>query len=77
MSGVLVAREESLVEPMILGGDQEFRARAGTEDMAGILGFAAALDCAVRDLDGTVARMRELSARLRRSLVSAFLGLGS
>ena len=70
--GVLVAREESLVEPMILGGDQEFGARAGTEDMAGILGFAAALDCAVRDLDGTVARMRELSARLRRSLVSAF-----
>lgn len=36
--------------PMLVGGGQESRLRAGTENVAGIAGFGAAAMCAARDL---------------------------
>jgi cysteine desulfurase len=39
--GALVARDGLALEPLIHGGGQEFRRRAGTENLLGIAGFAA------------------------------------
>ncbi len=43
-SGALCARTGVDVAPLIWGGGQELRKRAGTENIMGIVGFAAALD---------------------------------
>ena len=47
--GALFARADTIdFEPLIRGGSQEQRRRGGTENVAGIVGLAAALDLAVR-----------------------------
>ena len=43
-SGVLYIRNRELVSPVFHGGDQEFGLRAGTEDVAQIVGFTKALE---------------------------------
>lgn len=68
--GALVLREEGLdVAPLLHGGGQELRRRAGTENLPGIAGFAAALDHLPTDWepvralrDGLEAAVRELCA---------------
>jgi cysteine desulfurase len=49
--GALVAAEGVALVPLILGGGQERRRRAGTENAAGIAGFGAAAEAAGRGLD--------------------------
>ena len=41
--GAVYLKEPALLEPFLHGGDQEAGRRAGTENMAGIVGFAAAV----------------------------------
>lgn len=41
--GVLFIKKDTKLAPMITGGEQEFRKRAGTENVPGIVGLAAAL----------------------------------
>jgi cysteine desulfurase len=41
--GALIVRDGTALEPLIHGGAQELRRRAGTENIAAIAGFAAAL----------------------------------
>lgn len=43
-SGVLYIRDRKNIEPLLHGGDQEFGLRAGTEDVAQIVGFTKALE---------------------------------
>lgn len=43
-SGVLYVRDRKYVRSMFFGGDQEFGLRAGTEDVAQVVGFAQALE---------------------------------
>lgn len=45
-SGILYVKNKSLLEPIMFGGGQEFGLRSGTEDIAGIAGFTAALHIA-------------------------------
>jgi len=40
--GALVIRDGLAVEPLVVGGGQELRRRAGTENLAAVAGFAAA-----------------------------------
>lgn len=47
--GALYVRNGTPLEPIILGGGQEGGLRAGTENVAGIVGFAAAAELAVRE----------------------------
>ena len=59
--GALVLAEGSKVEPLIKGGGQEGRRRAGTENVAGIIGFGVAAELAVKDLAemAAVAKLRD------------------
>ena len=42
--GALIVRDGLALEPLITGGTQELRRRAGTENVGAIVGFAAALE---------------------------------
>jgi cysteine desulfurase len=56
--GVLYVRQGTILEPLITGGEQERRMRAGTEHVAGIVGLGKAIELAA-------ARMPENSRRIR------------
>ena len=62
--GALFVRRGTHMLPQLHGGSQERQRRAGTENVAGIVGFGAAFALAT-DTD----RLRELSARLRHGLL--------
>lgn len=67
--GALILRKGTDIETRIKGGGQEQGRRAGTENLIGIMGFAAAAEAAQRDLEsglwGEVAARRDaLEARL-------------
>jgi cysteine desulfurase len=51
------------------GGGQERQRRAGTEDVAGIVGTAAALSLTQRSLEADRGRTRELATRLRDGIL--------
>ncbi len=59
--GALVLGDGAGVEPLIKGGSQERRRRAGTENVAGIAGFGVAAELALADLArvGDIARLRD------------------
>ncbi len=52
--GALVLRDRVTVDPLIKGGGQERRRRAGTENVAGIVGFGFAAAIAAAELDQAV-----------------------
>ena len=59
------------VRPLVLGGGQEGGLRSGTENVAGAVGFAVALEQA-EDLRAKESRrLRKLAAWVRRELVAA------
>ncbi len=62
--GALFVKRGTRVRPRVVGGSQEFGKRAGTENVAGIVGLSTALDLAVRELEGTAQRVRGLRDRL-------------
>ena len=66
--GVLYARVGVLLQNVIYGGAQERGKRAGTENVAGIMGMAAALEEAVANMDGHAAYMEKLRNRLMEGL---------
>lgn len=68
--GALVLGHGASVEPLIKGGSQERRRRAGTENVAGIVGFGVAAELALADL----ARVDEI-ARLRDELEQGALAI--
>ncbi len=53
--GALVLGHGASVEPLIKGGGQERRRRAGTENVAGIVGFGVAAELAAADLANAAA----------------------
>jgi len=62
--GCLVVRSGVRLEPQILGGGHERNRRAGTENVAGIVGLAKAVSIARRDLDTNTAYLTRLRDRL-------------
>jgi len=62
--GVLYVRRGAPWQPIQHGGGQERNRRAGTENVAGIVGLATALTIAVQDLPRESQRLRELRDRL-------------
>jgi cysteine desulfurase len=66
--GALFVRRGTQLLPQLQGGSQERQRRAGTENVAGIVGFGAAYASADRSAAETD-RLRDLSARLRDGLL--------
>ena len=62
--GVLFVRRTIPLFPLIMGGSQENNKRAGTENLAGIVGMAKALQEAYVDFDNKNARLKTLRDRL-------------
>lgn len=50
-TGILYVNENVNIKPFIFGGGQERNMRAGTENVYGIVGFAKALEIAMRDYE--------------------------
>jgi len=65
--GALVVRDGIDLAPMLGGGGQERRRRAGTENWIGIIGFGAAAEAAARDLDRSD-RFRDLRDRMEKGV---------
>lgn len=68
--GALYVREGTPLIPVVVGGAQEFSKRAGTENVAAIVGMAAALELAAAERDATAARVAGLRDRFE-DLVTA------
>jgi cysteine desulfurase len=49
--GILYVNENVTIQPFIFGGGQERNMRAGTENVYGVVGFARALEIAMRDYE--------------------------
>jgi cysteine desulfurase len=66
--GALAAAQEGLhiTEALLRGGGQEFGRRAGTENVAGIAGFAAAFAAALAGREAEADRLSALRDRLER-----------
>jgi cysteine desulfurase len=67
-TGALFVRRSTRLEPLSAGGAHERQRRAGTENVAGIVGLGAATECAMRT--GEAERMRGLRDRLERALLA-------
>jgi cysteine desulfurase len=68
--GALVVRDGAPLVPLIAGGGQEMRRRAGTENVAGIAGFGAAADEAA-DFAARAQAVQAMRDRFERDLLRA------
>jgi cysteine desulfurase len=62
--GALYVRSGVQVAPVLLGGGQERGLRSGSEDLASIVGMAAATDILGAEMGGEVARLQAIRDRL-------------
>jgi len=67
--GALYLRRGTRCRPLMLGGHQESGRRAGTENVAFIVGLAEALETAHRNHEEAAASIRELRDRLERGIL--------
>ncbi|HLX58143.1 MAG TPA: cysteine desulfurase family protein [Ktedonobacteraceae bacterium] len=72
--GALYIRRGLQLEPVIYGGGQESGRRAGTENVAYMVGLGTACSLAQEQLTGSQARLRRLRDRLQRELESRLPG---
>jgi len=72
--GALYIRRGTRMQPLLHGGAQERSRRAGTENVAGAVGLAAATTLALQDQAAAAERMAELRDRLEQGLLAAALG---
>jgi cysteine desulfurase len=68
VGALVLAQDAQGLEPLLRGGGQELGRRAGTENVAGIAAFGAAVRAATTSLEGDAARLRGLRDRLEAGL---------
>jgi cysteine desulfurase len=68
VGAVVLAEGLSGLEALLRGGGQELGRRAGTENVAGIAGFGAAVKAAMGGLEGNAIRLEALRNRLESGL---------
>lgn len=68
--GALYLKARTPFEPYLLGGGQESGRRSGTQNVAGMVGFAAALHAAVQMQEAEASRLRALRDSLYRQLAA-------
>ncbi len=70
-TGALFVRRGTRLEPLFAGGAHERQRRAGTENVAGIVGLGQAAECAIAALhNGAAEQMRVLRDRLEAGLLA-------
>lgn len=67
--GALYIREGVKVEPLIFGGAQEKKQRAGTENISGIVGIGKAAELAVAEMEATTAKLVALRDKLIKGIL--------
>ncbi len=73
--GLLWSRSGLQIQPMVVGGGQEFGLRSGTENVAGIVGFAVALRLAVAERAQAKRRLRDLRDLLESEIQRGLSGV--
>ncbi|QIP10023.1 cysteine desulfurase family protein [Bradyrhizobium symbiodeficiens] len=68
VGALVVAEGLSGLEPLLRGGGQELNRRAGTENVAGIAGFGAAVKVALQTLSEDAEQMATLRIRLENGI---------
>jgi cysteine desulfurase len=68
--GALYLRHGTILLPQMHGGSQERYRRAGTENVAGAVGMAVALELAIAERGDTAPRLARLRDRLREALMA-------
>jgi cysteine desulfurase len=68
VGAVVLAEGLQGFEPLLRGGGQELGRRAGTENVAGIVGFGAAVKAAISALSADASRVEDLRNRLEQGL---------
>jgi cysteine desulfurase len=75
--GALYVRKGTLLQPMLYGGRHERARRAGTENVAGIVGLGKAAELARAGFsNGEVERIRGLRDRLEKTIVETIDSVG-
>ncbi|MEK7469736.1 MAG: aminotransferase class V-fold PLP-dependent enzyme [Planctomycetota bacterium] len=72
--GALYVQRNARMKPLILGGHQEKGRRAGTENVAGIVGMGAAAELAQRDLPLEASQVKVLRDRLEALVLERIPG---
>jgi cysteine desulfurase len=62
--GMIYIREGTRIVPFLHGGEQDQERRAGTENVAGIVGFGKAAEVALKEMDAEAVRLTALRDRL-------------
>lgn len=70
--GLLWAASHVRLKPQIVGGGQERGIRSGTENVAGLIGFAKAMELVESHRKFEAERLRDLRDELQKSLIIAF-----
>jgi cysteine desulfurase len=70
--GLLWRRPGVFLQPIVHGGGQEMALRSGTENVAGVIGFAVAVELAEKQRAHEAARLRRLRDELQRRLEANF-----
>jgi cysteine desulfurase len=68
--GALYIRKGVRIENLIHGGGQERKRRAGTENLAGIVGMGKAIELATADIPGHTVKIRTLRDRLIKTVLA-------
>lgn len=72
--GAVFVRDAADLTPLIIGGHQEGGLRAGTENVASIVGFGKACEMALRCFNDECVKVRYLRDKLEKELIERCLG---
>ncbi|MGC2161349.1 MAG: cysteine desulfurase family protein [Silvibacterium sp.] len=76
-TGILYVRRGTKLEPLFFGGTHERQRRAGTENVAGIVGLGKAAEIAAQSLtNGTLDRLTDLRNQLETGILARIEGTG-
>jgi len=68
-TGMLYVKKGTPIQPIVHGGGQEFGLRSGTENVAGIVGFATALEIVRKEKEKEAKRLVKLRDQLIRGVL--------
>jgi cysteine desulfurase len=73
--GALVIKKGTKIEPLLHGGGQEFGLRSSTENIAGIVGFAKAVELCFLEMDNENKRIAGLQKKIISNLTNSVEGI--